>query len=163
MMMYRLFIGLGLVVGMASPVLAQGEFVARVLTVHEGDRLTIYHQGRKEMVYLRHVDCPELKQSYGKQAKHATAAYVGNREVVVRDVKRDSHGRVTVDIFLQDGRNVARELVNEGLAWVQPVGTEGQGLKDLEELARAAGKGLWADPDPIPPWKWSGAQPVRER
>ena len=29
-----------------------------------------------------------------------------------------------------------------------------QALKDLEELASAAGKGLWSEPNPIPPWKW---------
>ncbi len=136
--------------------------MARVLTVHEGDRLTIHHQGRKDTIHLRGVDCPELKQPYGKQAKHATAAYVGNREVVVRDLKRDLYGRATADIFLQDGRNVAYELVKEGLAWVQSVGTEGQGLKDLEELARAAGKGLWAESNPIPPWKWKAAEPARQ-
>lgn len=136
------------------------DFIARVLTVHEGDRLTIHHQGLKDTIYLRDIDCPELKQPYGKQAKHATAAYVGNREVVVRELKRDPHGRVTADIFLQDGRNVAHELVKEGLAWVQSAGTGSHGLKDLEELARAAGKGLWADPDPIPPWKWKTAYPV---
>ena len=144
------------------PIASGADFIARVLTVHEGDRLTIHHQGRKDTIYLRDVDCPELKQPYGKQAKHATAAYVGNREVVVRELKRDPHGRVTADIFLQDGRNVAHELVKEGLAWVQSVGTESHGLKDLEELARAAGKGLWAEPSPIPPWKWNAAQPVHQ-
>lgn len=115
------------------------------------------------MIDLREVDCPELKQPYGKQAKHATAAYVGNREVIVRELKRDPHGKLTADIFLQDGRNVAHELVREGLAWVRPVGTESQGLKDLEELTRAAGKGLWADPRPIPPWKWNAALPIPQR
>lgn len=99
---------------------AWADFVARILTVHEGDRLTIHHQGRKDMVYLRNVVCPELKQPYGKQAKHATAAYIANREVIVRDLKQDRQGRMTADILLPDGRQIAHELVKEGLAWVQP-------------------------------------------
>ncbi len=30
--------------------------------------------------------------------------------------------------------------------------TNDQSLSDLEEEARVARRGLWADPDPIPPW-----------
>lgn len=113
------------------------------------------------MVYLRDVDCPELKQPYGKQAKHATAAYIANRDVIVRDLKRDRQGRMTAGILLPDGRQIAHELVKEGLVWVQPNGFGDQALKDMEELARAARKGLWAAPNPVPPWKWKSTKPVR--
>ena len=140
---------------------AGADIVGRVLVVHEGDRLTIHHQGRKDMVYLRDVDCPALKQPYGKQAKHATAAYIANREVVVRDLKRDGQGRMTADILLPDGRQVAHELVKEGLAWVQPGRAANQVLKDIEELAKDASTGLWSEPNPIPPWKWKPTKPAR--
>jgi micrococcal nuclease len=163
MMSRRIVTVLVLALILVSPALALGEFVARVFIVHEGDRLTIYHQSRKDMVYLRGVDCPELKQPYGKQAKHATAAYVANREVVVRDMKRDRQGRITADILLPDGRQIAHELVKEGLAWVQPGGAGDQALKDMEELARAAGTGLWSEPNPIPPWKWKSTRPARHK
>ena len=146
---------------MAFPALAQAEFVARVLIVHEGDRLTVHHQGRKNMIYLRGVDCPELKQPYGKQAKHATAAYIANREVVVRDLKRDRQGRMTADILLPDGRQIAHELIKEGLAWVQPGGSGDQALKDMEELAKASKNGLWSESDPVPPWKWKSTKTAR--
>ena len=155
--------GLVLALAIVSPALGQAEFVARVLIVHEGDRLTVHHQGRKDMVYLREVDCPELKQPYGKQAKHATAAYIANREVVVRDMKRDRQGRITADILLPDGRQIAHELVKEGLAWVQPGRSGDQALKDMEELARASKNGLWSDPNPIPPWKWKSTKPARHK
>jgi endonuclease YncB( thermonuclease family) len=156
--MNRLHLLLCLLLLLPTPTVTGAEFVARVLTVHEGDRLTIHHQGRKDMVHLRDVDCPELKQPYGKQAKHATAAYIGNREVVVRDLKQDRQGRMTADILLLDGRQIAHELVKEGLAWVQPGGSGNQTLKDLEELAKAARTGLWADPNPVPPWKWKSTR-----
>ncbi len=113
------------------------------------------------MVYLRNVDCPELKQPYGKHAKHATAAYIANREVVVRDLKRDRGGRMTADILLSDGRQIAHELVKEGLAWVRPGESSDQSLKDMEEVARAAGKGLWSEPNPIAPWKWISTKSAR--
>ena len=151
---------LGVMLVVPNPVVAGAEFVARVIAVHEGDRLTIHHQGRKDMVYLRDVDCPELKQPYGKQAKHATAAYIANREVVVRELHQDRKGRMIADILLRDGRQVAQELVKEGLAWVQPGASPDQSLKDMEELARASKKGLWSDPNPVPPWKWKPTKPT---
>jgi endonuclease YncB( thermonuclease family) len=136
------------------PSLSWADFGARVVTVHEGDRLTIHHEGRSETIYLKDIDCPELKQPYGKQAKRATAAYVGNREVVVRALKRDRHGRITAEILLRDGRNVGHELLKEGLAWWQRSASNDASLEVLEELARASGKGLWSEPNPVPPWKW---------
>jgi endonuclease YncB( thermonuclease family) len=133
---------------------ARAEYIARVITVHEGDRLTIYHDGRTETIRLQGIDCPELKQPYGKKAKQVMEAYVGAREVVVRSVQRDRQGSVLAEVLLMDGRSVALELVKEGLAWSRGGLNKGQNLADEEELARAAGKGLWADPDPVPPWKW---------
>ena len=161
MMKRYLSISLVLALVMVFPVLARAEFVARVLIVHEGDRLTVHHEGRKDMIYLRGVDCPELKQSYGKQAKHVTAAYIANREVVVRDLKRDRQGRMTADILLPDGRQIAHELIKEGLAWVQPGGAGDQDLKGMEELAKASKNGLWSEPNPVPPWKWKSTKTAR--
>jgi endonuclease YncB( thermonuclease family) len=145
---------LALVIIGGGPGISWADFVARVIAVHEGDRLTIHHEGRKDTVYLKDIDCPELKQPYGKQARLATAAYVGNRDVVVRALTRDRQGRVTAEIVLQDGRIVAHELLKEGLAWLRPHTAQNRDLGEVEQLARAAGKGLWSDPNPVPPWKW---------
>ena len=147
----------GFVLALAAtcPSLSWADFVARVVTVHEGDRLTIRHDGRSETIHLKDIDCPELKQPYGKQAKHAIAAYVGNRDVVVRGLSRDKLGRIVAEVLLQDGRNVGQELLKEGLAWWQKSSSGDPSLENLEVLARASRKGLWADPNPVPPWKWT--------
>ncbi len=150
----------GILLAVPVQAMAGAEVVARVLTVHEGDRVTIHYQERNEMVTLRDVDCPELKQPYGKQAKHAAAAYLANRDVVVRAMKKDQRGRMTADILLIDGRNIAHELVKEGLAWVRPGEVHDPALKDMEELARASKQGLWSEPDPVPPWKWTSTKPT---
>ena len=136
------------------PILSWADFAARVITVHEGDRLTIHHDGRKETIYLKDIDCPDLKQPYGKQAKLVTAAFIGNRDVVVRGLKRDKQGRVSAEVLLDDGRNVGHELLKEGLAWWRRSASSDASLEVVEELARASGKGLWADSDPVPPWEW---------
>jgi endonuclease YncB( thermonuclease family) len=146
-----------------SPALLRADFLAKVVAVHEGDRLTIYHAGQKETIYLKDVDCPEITQPYGKQAKIATAAYVGNRDIVIRELKRGRNGRTSAEVVLQDGRSIAQELLKEGLAWVRPDTSEGRGLAEFEQLARAAGKGLWADPSPVPPWKWKATRKISRR
>ncbi len=145
------------------PALSWAEFIARVVTVHEGDRLTIVHDGRTETITLKGIDCPEPKQPYGKQAKQVTTAYVGHREVIIRGLQRDGQGRIVADVFLMDGRNVAYELVKEGLAWSRGRTAESRSLADEEELAQAAGKGLWTDPHPVPPWKWKEPKKARRK
>ena len=147
----------------AFPALSWADFVARVVTVHEGDHLTIRHEGRSETIYLKDIDCPELKQPFGKQAKQAVAAYMGNRDVVVRGLTRDKQGRLSAEVLLQDGRNVGRELLKEGLAWWQRSASSDTSLEVLEELARASRKGLWADSNPVPPWKWKDAKKTSRR
>lgn len=144
-----------------GPVPSWADVVAKVVSVHEGDRLTIRHDGRSNTIYLKDIDCPELTQPYGKQAKHATAAYVGNRNVVVRGFARDKQGRVSAEVFLDDGRNVARELLKEGLAWWKRSASSDTRLEMIEELARAGKKGLWAEPKPVPPWEWKEKSKVK--
>jgi endonuclease YncB( thermonuclease family) len=154
MVKHHIMTGLALALLAGCPTLSWADFVARVVTVHEGDRLTIRHDGHNEMIHLKDIDCPELKQPYGKEAKQAIAAYVGNRDVVVQGLTRDKQGRVSAEVLLQDGRNVGRELLREGLAWWQRAASGDASLEEVEQLARAAGKGLWADPNPVPPWEW---------
>jgi len=164
-MMFPAFSLAGLMIAMLAtwPALSWAEVIARVVTVHEGDRLTIRYDGRSETIHLKNIDCPELKQPYGKQAKRVTTAFVGNREVVVRSLKRDRHGRTTAEVVLQDGRNIAHELLKEGLAWSRPQASEDRSLGDMEQLARAAGKGLWSEPNPVPPWKWKATKRTGRR
>jgi endonuclease YncB( thermonuclease family) len=163
--MVKRYVMTGLVLALvaACPALSWADFLARVVTVHEGDRLTIRHDGRNETIYIKDIDCPELKQAYGKQAKHAIAAYVGSRDVMVRALKRGRNGLGTAEILLQDGRNVGHELLKEGLAWARPEKGQDQSLEDMEQLAKAERKGLWSDSNPVAPWKWKPTSKVIHR
>jgi len=155
----------GLILALVAvwPALSWADFLARVVTVYEGDRLTIRHDGRNETIYIKNIDCPELKQAYGKQAKHAIAAYVGSRDVMVRALKRGRNGLGAAAILLQDGRNVGHELLKEGLAWARPEKGQDQSLEDMEQLAKAERKGLWSDSNPVAPWKWKPTSKVIQR
>ena len=161
---HHILVGLVLALAVVCPDFSwAADFVARIATVHEGDRLTIRHKGHSETIYLKDVDCPDLKQPYGKEAKHATAAYVANRDVVVRGLTRDKQGRVSAEVLLHDGRNVGRELLKEGLAWWQRSTSNNAGFEVIEQLAKASGKGLWADSNPVPPWKWKAPKQTSQK
>ncbi len=72
----------------------------------------------------------------------------------MRDLGQDRYGRTVGVVLLPDGRSLNRELVRAGFAWMYRRYTNDQSLSDLEEEARVAKRGLWADANPIPPWQW---------
>lgn len=50
-------------------------------------------------------------------------------------------------VNLPNGTMANEEHVKAGLAWVN-----NEKLRESEREARQSKRGLWADPDPIPPW-----------
>ena len=62
---------------------------------------------------------------------------------------------------MPDGRSMNRELVRQGMAWwfarYAPADAE---LARLESEAKAARRGLWSQPNPVPPWSWRWGEGV---
>ncbi len=145
-----LFLGIALI---ASQALA-ADFTGRVVGVSDGDTITVMHSGKGERIRLHGIDCPEKRQAFGKRAKQFTSNLVFAKTVTVQGVDRDRYGRTVGEVLLPDGRSLNRELVRAGLAWMYRRYTNDQSLSDLEEEARVAGLGLWADPHAVPPWEW---------
>ncbi len=122
--------------------------------VSDGDTITVLHNGKGERIRLHGIDSPEKRQAFGKRAKQLTSSLVFGKTVTVQVMDRDRYGRTVGEVLLPDGRSLNRELVRAGLAWMYRRYTNDQSLSDLEEEARVARRGLWADPNPIAPWKW---------
>src|SRR5262245_35031169 len=122
--------------------------------VTDGDTLTVLRSNRPEVLRLRGIDAPERGQAYGERARqHATALAFGTI-VTVEAAGRDRHGRLLAEVRLPDGRSLNRELVRAGLAWWFRRYSQDPGLAALEADARAARRGLWADPHPVAPWDY---------
>lgn len=156
----RLTLGLGFLTVMIPGVVYAAEFRADVFRVIDGDTLEVRHHGRSERIRVEGIDCPELKQPYGKEAKRAVMALVIGSPVTLKTYGRSHDGALRADVFLQNGRRLSQILLEEGLAW--KVATTGSSGGDGEGEARYAKRGLWADPNPTPPWKFRAAQ-VRKR
>jgi micrococcal nuclease len=137
------------------PLSAHAEtYTARVISITDGDTFKALHDGREIIVRLRWIDAPERGQRFSDQATRALSDLIAGHTVTVHDYGADLHRRRLADVALADGRQVNRELVRLGWAWWFRKYTKDITLRTLEEEARAARRGLWADPHPIPPWEW---------
>ena len=134
---------------------ALADFSGPVVSVLDGDTISVMHNGRAEKVRLSGIDCPEKGQAYDKRAKQAASALVFGKEVTLQTHGKDNYGRTLGDVFLLDGTNVNHELVKQGWCWWYRKYAPGDMvLEGLETEAREAKRGLWAGPQPVPPWEW---------
>ncbi len=145
-----------LILTVSSPasITLSADFTGTVIEVVEGDTLVVQRDTGTEAVRLQGIDCPESKQTHGEQATLATAAMVFGKTVTVKDLGRDRYHRTMGEVTLSDGRNLNQELVRSGACWWLPRSSGHPNLQTLEAEARSAKRGLWADPNPIPPWEW---------
>jgi endonuclease YncB( thermonuclease family) len=132
-----------------------GALSGQVVKVLDGDLIEVLHQGKAERIRLNGIDCPEKGQAYGERAKQAIFDLVTGKEVMLNTYGPDRNGRTLADVLLIEGANVNYVLVKEGWCWWDRKYAPGnRNLEGLEKEAREAKKGLWADPNPVPPWKW---------
>jgi endonuclease YncB( thermonuclease family) len=135
------------------------DFSAPVVGVTDGDTITVLRNHRHEALRLHGIDAPEKGQAFGERAKQFTSSLVFGKNVAVRVRGRDRYGRTLADVFLPDGRNLNQEVVRSGYAWWYRRYSADQRLAVLEAEARATHRGLWADPNPQPPWEWRKGRP----
>lgn len=127
----------------------------KVVGVSDGDTIRILKDGKEVRVRLAGIDCPEKKQAFGTQAKNFTSEKAFGKHVKLNIVQAsDRYGRIVADVILPDGSNLSLELVKAGLAWHYKHFSKSKNLEDAENEARENKRGLWIDPDPVPPWEY---------
>ena len=140
---------------LSSPSLSLAEYSGRVVSVLDGDTIEVLHNGKAQRVRLQGIDCPEKGQPFGNNAKQATSAMSFAQEVALQIHGKDKYGRILAEVLLADGTNVNHALVKDGWCWwYRKYAPKDIVLEGLEQEAREARKGLWADPNPIPAWEW---------
>ncbi len=75
--------------------------------------------------------------------------------VGVVEIDRDRYGRIVGRIYL-GSRDIKREMVAEGHAWVYRKYMRDESLLEDETASREAMLGLWSLPEAqrVPPWEW---------
>src|SRR5215472_5489537 len=138
------------------------DFTGPVVSVLDGDTIDVLHNGQAERIRLNGIDAPEKGQPYGKRAKRFLADLVAGKTVTIHSYKLDRHKRTVGDVLLADGTNLNRELVKAGLAWWYKKYSKDETLGALEQEAREAKRGLWAETNPIPPWVYRHPELAKE-
>lgn len=131
------------------------EIEAAVVRVTDGDTIVVTCQQREETIRLASIDCPELSQRFGVEAREKTMSLCEGRTVTIDGDRRDRFGRLIAFVKLPDGQVLNKSLVKLGLAWwYQKYATHDAELASLESDARRFRRGLWRDEAPISPWRF---------
>lgn len=134
-----------------------GVLLCLIVGVTDGDTLTARcgEPGSYEQIQVRlaEIDAPERKQPFGTVSRQHLAALCFEEQVTIRQEKKDRYGR-TVGRVSCRGKDASAEQVRAGLAWAYTKYLTDTTIRESETAARSAGRGLWRDAEPIPPWAW---------
>ncbi len=126
----------------------------KVVGVSDGDTITVLTDGRESIrIRLAEIDAPEKSQAFGQRSKQSLSEMVFGKTVRVEQQDVDRYGRVVGRVFV-GGTDVSAEQVRQGMAWVYRQYLRDTTLLTVEQEARAARRGLWSDPHPVPPWEY---------
>jgi endonuclease YncB( thermonuclease family) len=128
------------------------DLVGTVSRVVDGDTfwLRVADSADPVVVRIEGIDAPESCQPHGAQATAALTEKVLNRQVTVKTVARDEHGRVIGKVT--DGTvDVGDRLVRDGNAWSTRYKFDRGPYVAEERMALALKRGLHADGGAIQP------------
>lgn len=143
---------LSVFVGMATAHAAPPDLIGKVVGVHDGDTLTVLADGAEHKIRLAEIDAPEKKQAFGERARQTLSELCFGQQAVVSSIVTDKYGRTVGKVRC---RHVDASIyqAENGMAWAYLKYMMPNSLiPAAESIARAEKRGLWADPDPTPPW-----------
>ena len=104
-------------------------------------------------VRMEGIDAPEKGMPYSKKATQYLGEMCENRVIKINKNNIDRYGRVISYSYLDDGRELSREMLKAGYAWHYKEYNSDPELAKLEIEAQQAKRGLWQDKNPIAPWE----------
>jgi endonuclease YncB( thermonuclease family) len=97
---------------MALPTICHA-WPAKVVSVSDGDTITVLHQGQQAKIRLYGIDAPENGQAFGQQAKDITSALIAGRHVDILKKDTDRYGRI-VGLVHVDGQILNESIIQNG-------------------------------------------------
>lgn len=136
------------ILAIASPLFALS---GKVVSIHDGDTITILQDKQQIKVRLFGIDAPELKQPYGKKSKQFLANLIAGEVVEVDENGKDRYKRMIGTIYL-NGADINAQMVANGYAWAYRKFSKKYTAQ--ESKAKKQKLGLWQDKEPISPREW---------
>lgn len=134
------------------------EVVGRIVSVADGDTVTLLDgEKRQQKVRLDGIDAPEKGQAFGDRSKQSLSELAYGRDARADCQKTDKYRREVCKVYV-DGGDVGLDQIKRGMAWhfkryeSEQRPEDRRAYADAEVEARKAKRGLWRDPQPVPPW-----------
>jgi endonuclease YncB( thermonuclease family) len=136
----------------------------RVVGVSDGDTITVLDAARRQYkIRLNGIDAPESDQDFGQASKRNLSDLVFGKDVIVIWNKRDRYGRILGKVVVGD-REINLTQIRDGYSWffrkyaadIEPA--DRHIYDEAEKEARSALRGLWQQPNPMPPWEFREKQ-----
>ncbi len=134
-----------------------GSLTGKVISIADGDTLTVLVGKESIRIRLEGIDAPESKQAFGNKAKQHLQSLVGTKEATVHPTGKDKYGRTLGEVFV-DGVSLNQKMVEDGFAWHYKQYSTDAKLAKAESAAKSKKLGLWADPNPLAPWEFRKRQ-----
>lgn len=129
-----------------------------VVSVTDGDTLSVEIDGKKESLRLIGINTPETVdprtpvECFGKEASNKAQELLNGKKVFLEadstQSERDKYSRLLRYAFLEDGTNFNKLMIEEGYAYEYTYNTPYKyqaEFKQAETLAKENKKGLWAE------------------
>lgn len=127
--------------------------MVKVIKVTDGDTYKAkLPTGKKITVRMEGIDAPELKQEFGKQSKQFLQEIIEGKYVNLQITGIDKYNRILAYTNLTEHQEASWEMVVMGFAWHFKKYNSDELLRVAENVARIEQRGLWSDPNPVPPW-----------
>lgn len=127
----------------------------RVVRITDGDTFEMLAAGNKKLrVRIHGIDAPEREQPFYRKSRDLLGTLCFQEQVSIQIVNKDRWGRLVAHAFTPDGQSIGYKMVENGFAWHFTRYSNDPTLRRLENSARKSKAGLWADKNPVAPWKW---------
>lgn len=130
----------------------------QVVKVIDGDTILVDIEGKNRSVRLIGINAPETDdprkkvECFGKEAKEKAIDLLTDKKVNLRSdptqADKDKYGRLLRYVFLEDGTNFNKLMIEEGYAFEYTYNIPYQYQKEFklaQKQAEENKKGLWAD------------------
>ena len=149
-----------------SPIQAQNLPSGSVVSIGDGDTITINQDGQNIKIRLGCVDAPEMKQSpYGEASRNRLKALLPiGSTVSIREIDRDRYGRMVAEIY-KGNESINLAMVKEGQAVIYRQYFDGckatqKQFNQAESQAKQKKLGFWNQASPMMPWDFRKGKTV---
>jgi len=126
----------------------------KVIGIVDGDTFDLLDDSNTTFrIRMEGIDAPEKGMPFYQVAKKHLSSLCFSQRVTVQITRAESGNRKIGFTYLADGTELSHEMIRSGLAWHFKRYNNDADLAALEQDAREARRGLWKDPNPLPPWE----------